>query len=175
MHEANRRTAQLHHPALNIWSVSQMSNFRRSRYVPRSWQKSGLLLPVILTLAGCGASEPGNHQGEATTTTAPISQQIHPDVVSAVVELEADGTYRFEVTISSPYDTPERYADAWRVLSPDGTQLAIRELLHDHADEQPFTRDLSGVEIPDDISVVTIQGRDLVNGWGGDTVEVNLP
>jgi len=100
---------------------------------------------------------------------------MFPEVVSAEVELEADGTYSFEVTISSPYDTPERYADAWRILSPDGTELGIRELLHDHAGEQPFTRDLSGVEIPDDISVVTIQGRDLVNGWGGATFEVTLP
>ena len=27
----------------------------------------------------------------------------------------------------------------------------------------------------DEIEVVTIEGRDLVNGWGGATVEVNLP
>jgi hypothetical protein len=174
MYEATRRTTQLHKPDLNM-VYSRRSNFRRSRYLPRSWQNSALLLPVVVILAGCGGSEPGSHQSEATTTTARISQQMHPDVVSAVVELEADGTYRFEVTISSPYDSPERYADAWRVLSPDGTQLAIRELLHDHAGEQPFTRILSGVEIPDDIEIVTIQARDLVNGWGGATVEANLP
>ncbi len=44
----------------------------------------------------------------------------------------------------------------------------------DHANEQPFTRSLSGVEIPDDVSIVTIQGRDQVNGRGGATLEIRL-
>lgn len=156
-----------------------MSNLRRSRYVPSSWQKPARFLPAIVilasSLAACGVSESGGHQGEASTITAQISQQMHPDVVSAEVHVEDAGTYGFEVTISSPYDSPERYADAWRILSPDGTQLGIRELLHHHADEQPFTRTLSGVEIPADVSVVTIQARDLVSGWGGATVDVTLP
>lgn len=130
---------------------------------------------LILGLAGCGVSENGGEPADPTTTTRQTSPQQYPDVISATVEAEADGTYRFEATISSPYDTPERYADAWRILSPDGEQIGVRELLHDHANEQPFTRSLSGVEIPADIVVVTIQARDLVNGWGGDTVEVSLP
>jgi hypothetical protein len=121
---------------------------------------------LILGLAGCGVSENGGRPADPTTITRQVSSQQYPDVVSANVEAEADGKYRFEATISSPYDSPERYADAWRILSPDGARLAIRELLHDHAGEQPFTRSLSGVEIPTDIEVVTIQARDLVNGWG---------
>jgi hypothetical protein len=134
-----------------------------------------IVVVLAVSLSSCGSPQTEDPTPESTTTVAGPSAQMFPEVVSAEVELEADGTYRFEVTISSPYDTPERYADAWRILSPDGTELGIRELLHDHAGEQPFTRDLSGVEIPDDISVVTIQGRDLVNGWGGATVEVTLP
>jgi hypothetical protein len=130
---------------------------------------------LAVSLSTCSSPQTGDPSAESTTTFAGQSAQMFPDVTSAEVVLETDGTYRFEVTISSTYDTPERYADAWRILSPDGTELGIRDLLHDHAGEQPFTRDLSGVEIPDDISEVTIQGRDLVNGWGGATVEVTLP
>lgn len=80
-----------------------------------------------------------------------------------------------EATISSPYDSPDRYADAFRVLAPDGTVLGVRELLHDHANEQPFTRSLDDVRIPDDVDRVTVEGRDLANGWGGDTVTVTVP
>lgn len=128
-----------------------------------------LLLASVLT--GC-TSQPEAER--ATTTTTHTALQQYPDVVSVDVDVESDGTYRFEVTISSPYDSPERYADAWRILAPDGTQLAIRELLHDHANEQPFTRSLSGVELPAGIETVTVEGRDLEYGWGGATVDVDV-
>jgi hypothetical protein len=96
-------------------------------------------------------------------------------VVTATATPRDDGTFDFTITISSPYDSPDRYADAWRVLAPDGTVFGIRELLHDHAAEQPFTRSLEGVKIPPNITTVTVEGRDLINGWGGRTVEIVLP
>lgn len=77
--------------------------------------------------------------------------------------------------MSSPYDTPERYADGWRVLAPDGSELGTHTLLHDHAGEQPFTRTQSGVEIPTDVTEVTIEGRDQEYGFGGETVTVTVP
>ncbi|MDH3753929.1 MAG: hypothetical protein OEU32_08655 [Acidimicrobiia bacterium] len=101
-------------------------------------------------------------------------EELFPDVLDAGAMRSDDGTWSFDVTISSPYDTPARYADAWRVLGPDGAELGVRVLTHDHAGEQPFTRSLSGVEIPDGVTVVTIQGRDQVSGWGGATVDVTL-
>ncbi len=125
---------------------------------------------AALLLAGCGSDgtsepEPAGNGGD----------DLYPDIVAAEASRDPDGSWRFDVTVSSPYDTPERYADAWRVLAPDGTELGVRELLHDHANEQPFTRSLSGVDIPDDVETVTVQGRDQVNGWGGQTVDVALP
>ena len=103
-----------------------------------------------------------------------LTLALYPDVVGVVVSGE-DGVHSFDVTISSPYDSPDRYADAWRVVGEDGIVYAVRELTHDHANEQPFTRSLSGVEIPDDVGSVVIEGRDLENGWGGETLEVALP
>ncbi len=66
--------------------------------------------------------------------------QVFPDIVEAELEPTGDETWRVSATISSPYDTPDRYADAFPVSTPDGTVLGVRELLHDHANEQPFTR-----------------------------------
>jgi hypothetical protein len=99
---------------------------------------------------------------------------LYPDIVAVETDQDVDGSYTFDVTVSSPYDSPERYADAWRVVGPDGTEYGVRILLHDHANEQPFTRSLSGVEIPDGIDSVTVEGRDLINGWGGAIIEVDL-
>lgn len=100
--------------------------------------------------------------------------ELFPDVLDATASLDGDGSWTVSATLSSPYDTPERYADAWRVVGADGTVYGIRELAHDHAAEQPFTRSQSGIEIPDDVDTVTIEGRDQVSGWGGATFELVL-
>jgi hypothetical protein len=97
-----------------------------------------------------------------------------PDVIDAVATRDTDGTWTFSVTLSSPYDSPQRYADAWRVVGADGTVYGVRALVHDHAAEQPFTRSQSAVAIPDDVESVTIEGRDLANGWGGTTLAIDL-
>ena len=109
----------------------------------------------------------------ATAVAACGDDQQFPDILDVVVTPQGD-TFRFDVTVSSPYDTPERYADAWRIVAPDGTELGVRELTHDHAAEQPFTRSLADVVIPPDVTEVTVEGRDLVNGWGGGTSTVTI-
>lgn len=83
--------------------------------------------------------------------------------------------YSFAVTVSSPYDTPDRYADAFRVRSADGMASGVNELDHDHATEQPFTRMLDGLAIPSGVTTVMVEGRDTANGWGGRTTTVELP
>jgi len=123
---------------------------------------------MTIVVVGCGGAD-----GVEDRDTG--ADDLFPDVVAATIEIGSDGRYSIEVTISSPYDTPERYADAWRVLDPDGNVLGVRELAHDHATEQPFTRSLSGVEIDERVPNVIIEGRDRVNGWGGVTVSVEVP
>ncbi len=126
----------------------------------------GLVLTTLL-LAGC--SDPPASGAEA-------GGQQFPDVVEVAVEQAADGTFAFDVTMSSPYDTPERYADGWRILGADDDEVyAEMTLTHDHAAEQPFTRTQTGVEIPAGVTSVVVQGRDLQNGYGGQTQTLDLP
>jgi len=101
--------------------------------------------------------------------------QQYPDVLEAKVRSRGGNTFDFDVTISSPYDTAKRYADAFLVLGSDGTVYGERILLHDHSTEQPFTRDLYGVTIPPGITSVIVQGRDKKHGYGGKTIKVTLP
>ena len=111
------------------------------------------------------------------TTANPAWSQDkrYPDVLAVKVRPSGAGSLDFDVTISSPYDTPQRYADAFRAAGKDGRVFSERVLLHDHADEQPFTRDLYGVTIPPEVRVIVIQARDQKFGYGGRVVEVALP
>lgn len=101
--------------------------------------------------------------------------QKFPDVVAVKVRTAGTDRFDFDVTISSPYDTPQRYADAFRVSTPAGDVLGERRLLHDHQHEQPFTRDLYGVKIPPGVTRVVVQARDQRHGYGGKTAEAALP
>lgn len=136
---------------------------------------------AVLPVTGCAASGGGTaslaRPSASLTASTPgaasrPSLQRYPDVLSARVTRRGQRTFDVAVTLSSPYDTRQRYADGWRILAPDGEVLAEHTLLHDHASEQPFTRTQSGVEIGPGIDEVTIEGRDLSNGYGGATVTV---
>lgn len=133
------------------------------------------LLAALLWISACGSDTASNESGEVgVLTSAPtVADQKFPNVLDVEASNEGD-TWTFDVTISSPYDSAERYADGWRVIGPDGAILGEHELGHDHASEQPFTRTQSGVEIAADVDSVTIEGRDQANGFGGKTYVVAL-
>jgi hypothetical protein len=111
----------------------------------------------------------------ASAQMADATNQKYPDVVDVKVHARGDNRFDFDATISSPYDTPQRYADAYRVMGKRGVVYGERTLFHDHADEQPFTRDLYGVTIPLGIKTVIVQARDQKYGYGGKTLQVALP
>jgi hypothetical protein len=101
--------------------------------------------------------------------------QQFPDVLAVKVKMHGAALFDFDVTVSSPYDTAKRYADGFCVTGPDGRVYGERKLLHDHANEQPFTRDLHGVTIPPGVRHVTVQAKDQKYGYGGKAAAVSLP
>ncbi len=107
--------------------------------------------------------------------TAGTAYANEADVTNVVVTAEENGTYRFAVTVQHADTGWDHYADKWEVVLPDGAIAATRTLLHPHVTEQPFTRSLSGVKLPDGIDTVTIQAHDSVHGYGGKTHMVQLP
>ncbi len=97
------------------------------------------------------------------------------EVVAADAVQQSDGAWRFSVTLRHADEGWDHYADRWDVVGPDGTVYGERVLLHPHVDEQPFTRSLSGVEIPAGVNEVVIRGHDSVHGLGGAELIVELP
>lgn len=133
------------------------------------------VLVVTTAFAGCSsADDDSGGLSDASTPTSSIDDRFPTIVGAESVYDDGSDTWSFAVTVSSPYDTPERYADGWRVIGPDDTVYGVHTLTHDHAGEQPFTRRQSGVEIPPDVDEVTIEGRDLENGFGGATLTLEL-
>ncbi len=124
---------------------------------------------------GAGEAEPAAVASASTDAEPDTVEADHPAVLAAELRREGDETWSLDVTISSEYDSPERYADGWRVVTPEGDVLGEHELTHDHADEQPFTRTQTDLEIPKSVSTVTIEGHDTENGYGGATLDVDVP
>ncbi|MEZ8127375.1 hypothetical protein [Enterovibrio norvegicus] len=102
-------------------------------------------------------------------TWSPFLLAGKADVVDATLSSSGD-SYRVSATVKHADEGWNHYADAWRVVTVDGTVLGTRELAHPHVNEQPFTRSLSGVVIPSGIQEVHIEARDSVHGWGGERV-----
>jgi hypothetical protein len=135
---------------------------------------------------------------EPTATTAPTSMPTeaptetptpmaggegpgNADVLHVRAVQDADGSWTFHVTVEHPDTGWEDYADGWDVVTPDGTVLKpdpesqfTRTLLHPHVNEQPFTRSQSGIEIPEGVTEARVRAHDLVDGFGGQEVVVDL-
>ena len=103
------------------------------------------------------------------------------DVLHVRAVQAGDGSWTFHVTVEHPDTGWEDYADGWDVLTPDGEVLKpdpdspfTRLLLHPHENEQPFTRSQSGIVIPAGAIRVLVRAHDLVDGYGGREVWVDL-
>lgn len=103
------------------------------------------------------------------------------DVIFVTATQTGPETWSFSVTVEHPDTGWEDYADGWDVVLPDGSVSKpdanspfTRLLLHPHENEQPFTRSQSGVDIPQGVTEVTVRAHDIVAGFGGQEVVVNL-
>ncbi len=111
----------------------------------------------------------------AVILTAQVVWAGEADVVDVRASKTSTATYSFAVTVQHADTGWDHYADKWEVLGPDGKVLGTRVLMHPHVNEQPFTRSLSGVQIPPGVKTVTVRAHDKVHGWGGKTMSVDLP
>jgi len=93
------------------------------------------------------------------------------NVTAVAVEIEGEGSYRFDVTLYHDDDGEDGYANWWQVETLGGEQLGRRELLHAHGTEE-FTRSAT-VEIPEAAGCVVVRGHDQTHGYGGQAMLVS--
>ena len=80
----------------------------------------------------------------------------------------------FHVTLEHGDTGWDHYADAWRIVAEDGTELGTRTLYHPHVNEQPFTRSLGDVKIPAAVSEVYVEAHDKVHGWSKQRFKIKI-
>lgn len=151
------------------------------------------VLCVGLLLVACGGG--GEPETAVATIAAEVTTAVSPTAIpptSAASAANADvvavravetsaNVWTFHVTVAHLDTGWEDYADGWDVVLPDGTVILpnpddpfTRLLLHPHENEQPFTRSQAGIAIPAEVTQVTVRAHDLVAGWGGQEVVVDL-
>jgi len=102
-----------------------------------------------------------------------------------VIEVRAmqggSGNWTFHVTVSHPDTGWDDYCDGWNVVTDAGEVLKrnskdpfTRLLLHPHENEQPFTRSQSGLRVPEGVKSVTVRAHDIVDGFGGQEITLDL-
>ncbi len=106
---------------------------------------------------------------------AALPVSADPPVIERIEAREAGSSWRFDVTLSHADTGWDDYADGWRVLDMDGNELGLRTLHHPHVDEQPFTRSLCCVDVPEGTTRVRVEARDKIGGWSGEPVTYTLP
>lgn len=116
-----------------------------------------------------------------TSTSVTGKEAADADVLFVRANHDDDGSWTFSVTVAHPDTGWDDYADGWDVVLEDGTVVKpdedsqfTRLLLHPHENEQPFTRSQGGIEIPQGITQVAVRAHDIVDGYGGKEIIVDL-
>lgn len=105
----------------------------------------------------------------------PVAAWAEPPVITDVTVTQDDMGWQFSVTILHGDTGWDHYADGWDILAADGTLLATRKLHHPHVNEQPFTRSLHQVVLPDGTRQVSIRARCTKGAISAPATPVDIP
>jgi hypothetical protein len=140
--------------------------------------------PVVTDVAATTAQAPSTSEAATSTSATPETSEAPvttvvagegcADVIDATIDGSSDG-FTVSATVRSADTGWDKYADLWQVQTLDGEVLGERVLAHPHETEQPFTRSVSGVAIPAEISTVVVVARDSVAGFCGAGFTIEVP
>jgi hypothetical protein len=97
----------------------------------------------------------------------------YAQVLETTYENLESSQVRFDVTLVHDDDAESpQFADWWQVEDLSGNILGKRILTHSHG-TLPFTRSAE-IEVPSDVESVIIRGHDMLHGFGGQVLQLNL-
>lgn len=133
-----------------------------------------LILPNLLPSLLSGVLSALLFAAPIVVTLPATAAYADPPKIVAVKAKRSGMGWRIDVTLEHADTGWDHYADGWQVYDADGKVLGDRELMHPHVDEQPFTRSLSSVMVPDGTKVIYIRARCNTDGWHDEVYAVNL-
>lgn len=97
-----------------------------------------------------------------------------PKVVAAKAEREGN-RWMIEVTLQHEDTGWDHFATGFEVQGPDGSRLGYLELTHPNVGTPTVEAELTGLNIPADVTYVLIRTRCSLVGWAAEPVRLDLP
>ena len=95
-------------------------------------------------------------------------------ILAAYFSNTGENKWSVDITLKHGDTGWDHYADNWRVVDSEGNIVGDRVLYHPHVDEQPFTRGLNNMRIPESVRIVYVEAHDKVHGWTSNRLKVDL-
>ena len=170
-------------PRLNQYCKKLYSNVMRITGIARVARKKTV---TLLKYAGIAVELANNPKQDSKmkrlfcvlilATAMIATATVYAGAVKIVsVKVACGNTCTFSVTLKHADEGWEHYANQWDVMTMDDKLLKSRVLYHPHVDEQPFTRSLSGVQIPPGTTQVKVRAKDLKHGYSSEEYTVSIP
>lgn len=105
----------------------------------------------------------------------PLAAAADPPTVTGTKATRDAMGWKISVTLRHPDTGWDHYADGWDILDPAGRVLATRTLHHPHVNEQPFTRSLRQVMLPDGLRQVFIRAHCSDGAVSAPLVRIDIP
>jgi hypothetical protein len=100
----------------------------------------------------------------------------YAQVKSVRMVSRSDRQWDFHVSVFHNDEGWDHYANVWQIVNPaDDTVIGERVLAHPHDTEQPFTRSLTGVTIPNGTGEVVVRSRCNLHEYGGKDIRILVP
>lgn len=130
-------------------------------YLVDSPAESVVIEPAVITVESPESKK-------SLTADEPKHEAVKPeksDVVIKNIRAEQSGSgWDVHVTLEHPDSGWDHYSNIWRIVDSEGNVIATRVLAHPHENEQPFTRSLYSVPLPENHSKLYIEAEDTVHG-----------
>jgi|GEM_PF-6166961 len=146
--------------------------------------RSSLCVLFLVSCAGDAADGADSEKSKAKDEKAASAASAgtpNADITNVYAREEKDGTWTFHVSVKHPDVGFDDFADGWdlvtgggKVIKPDPRARFTKIVRRPHVDEQPFTRTVKGVVIPDGVDELTVRAHDSRAGFGGEEVRVDL-
>ncbi len=100
----------------------------------------------------------------------------YAQVKSVRLVYRTDGRWDVHVAVRHNDEGWNHYANVWQVVDSDtGKVIGERILAHPHDTEQPFTRNLTGLVIPESVRNIHIRARCNLHNYGGREISFEIP